>query len=163
MTGWTRVAGAIAAAVVLGTATSLLAEPVRLETAADVRAALLAGREVRVVLIYKSMSLVNEKGQPETSPDAIGGMSLDVFEYFAPGAVGNPEGYLAASHTQVIRHPRHGHVLNYVKLSLYDNGRVKIVAQYLSPTTYEVKMDETFTSRIATRDGAGAAHFFAAP
>ena len=78
---------------------------------------------------YKGMTLVNDKGQPETAPDAVGGMPLGVFEYFAAGAVGNPEGYLVASHTQLIRHPRHGYVLNYVKVSVYDSGRVRIVAQ----------------------------------
>jgi hypothetical protein len=115
---------------------------------------------VRVVLHYKGMALVDGTGQPQPSPDAVGAMNLDTFEYFAAGAVGNKKGYLAASHTQLIRHPRHGHVLNYVKLSVYDSGEVRIVAQYLSPTTYEVKMDETFTTLIANGANKGAAAFF---
>jgi hypothetical protein len=88
-------------------------------------------------------------------------MDLATFEYFAAGAVGNKEGYCVASHAQLIRHPRHGYVLNYVKLSVYDSGTVKIVAQYLSPTTYEVKMDETFTTAVADGTNQGAANFFA--
>jgi hypothetical protein len=47
-----------------------------------------------------------------------------------------------------------------VKLSVYDSGTVKIVAQYLSPTTYEVKMDETFTTTVADGTNKGAAVFF---
>lgn len=81
----------------------------------------------------------------------------------SPRAVGNPEGYLVASHTQLIRHPRHGYVLNYVKVSIYDSGRVRIVAQYLAPGSHEVKMDETFTTEIATTGGKGAAAFFVGP
>jgi hypothetical protein len=90
----------------------------------------------------------------------VGGMDLATFEFFAAGAVGNKEGYLVASHTQLIRHPRYGYVLNYVKLSVYESGTVKIVAQYLLPTTYEVKMDETFTTTVADGTNKGAAVFF---
>ena len=84
-------------------------------------------------------------------------MTLDPWEYFAAGAVGNPVGYVATSSAHLIRHPRHGYVLNYVKVMVYDNGQVKVVAQYLDPRTYEVKMDETFTTEIGDgRNRAGA-------
>ena len=137
------------------------AQPKPLKTAAEIMGALSAGRQVRAVLHYKDMALVDEKGAPQKSPDAVGGMDLATFEYFAAGAVGNKEGYFVASHTQLIRHPRYGYVLNYVKLSVYDGGTVKIVAQYLSPTTYEVRMDETFTTTVADGTNKGAANFFA--
>jgi hypothetical protein len=152
-----------AAAVVLGFAAAGLAEaqPKPLKTAAEIMGALSSGRQVRAVLRYKDMALVDEKGAPQTSPDAVGGMDLATFEYFAAGAVGNKEGYFVASHTQLIRHPRYGYVLNYVKLSVYDSGTVKIVAQYISPTTYEVRMDETFTTTVADGTNRGAANFFA--
>ena len=137
------------------------AQPKPLETAGEILAALSSGRQVRVVLHYKDMALVDEKGAPQKSPDAVGGMDVATFEHFAAGAVGNKEGYFVASHTQLIRHPRYGYVLNYVKLSVYDSGLVKIVAQYLSPTTYDVKMDETFTTTVADGTNKGAANFFA--
>jgi hypothetical protein len=152
----------LAAVVALGfvAAGRAEAQPKPLKTAAEIMAALSSGRQVRAVLHYKDMALVDEKGEPQKSPDAVGGMDLATFEYFAAGAVGNKEGYLVASHTQLIRHPRYGYVLNYVKLSVYDSGAVKIVAQYLSPTTYEVKMDETFTTTVADGTNKGAAVFF---
>ena len=152
----------LAAVVVLGfvAAGRAEAQPKPLKTAAEILAALSSGRQVRAVLHYKDMALVDEKGEPQKSPDAVGGMDLATFEYFAAGAVGNKEGYFVASHTQLIRHPRYGYVLNYVKLSVYDSGAVKIVAQYLSPTTYEVKMDETFTTTVADGTNKGAAVFF---
>jgi hypothetical protein len=157
-----RVVVASVAAVFL-TSFVAAAQPVRLESAAEILRALKAGRQVRAVLHYKGMTLTNDKGQPEAAPDAVGGMPLDTFEYFAAGAVGNPEGYLAASHAQLIRHPRHGYVINYVKVSVFDSGRVRILAQYLTPGTHEVKMDETFSTDIATAAGQGAAAFFAGP
>ena len=152
----------LAAVVALGfvAAGRAEAQPKPLKTAAEILAALSSGRQVRAVLHYKDMALVDEKGEPQKSPDAVGGMDLATFEYFAAGAVGNKEGYFVASHTQLIRHPRYGYVLNYVKLSVYDSGAVKIVAQYLSPTTYDVKMDETFTTTVADGSNKGAAVFF---
>jgi hypothetical protein len=156
-----RVIAGVTLAGVLAAASPALGQTDQLKSTAEILGALKAGQPVRVVLHYKDMALVDDKGQPDKAPDATGGMTLDTWEYFAAGAVGNPEGYLAASHTQLIRHPRHGYVLNYVKLSVYDGGTVKIVAQYLSPATYEVRMDETFTTQVASDAKKGAAVFHA--
>ena len=108
------------------------------------------------------MKLFDEKGEPvEKVPDAVGGMDLATFEFFAAGSIGNPEGYFASSHTHLINHPRYGVVMNYVKLSVYENGKVKIRAQYLSPTDYSVKMDETFETKINNgRNDGGACFYF---
>jgi hypothetical protein len=133
----------------------------QLASAADVLAALKAGKPVRGVFHYKDMKLADDAGKEEASPDATGGMTLDAWEYFAAGAVGNPVGYLATSQAHLIRHPRYGYVLNYVKVSIYDDGKVKIVAQYLEPTTYEVKMNETFTTEVAGGKTKAGAFFFA--
>ena len=153
----------LAAVVALGflAAGRAEAQPKPLKSAAEIMGALSAGRQVRAVLHYRDMALVDEKGAPQKSPDAVGGMDLATFEHFAAGAVGNKEGYFVASHTQLIRHPRYGYVLNYVKVSVYDSGMVKIVAQYLSPMTYEVRMDETFTTTVADGTTKGAANFSA--
>ena len=51
------------------------AEPARCSDA-EILGALSAGRQVRAVFHYKGMTLVNDKGQPETAPDAVGGMPL---------------------------------------------------------------------------------------
>jgi len=136
------------------------AQPKPLGSAAEILSALKAGGQVRVVLHFKGMRLVNEKGQPEEAPDAFSAMILEPYEYFAAGAIGNPVGYLASSHAQLIRHARYGYIYDYVKVSVYDNNQVKILVQYLSPTTFELKMEETFTTDIATGQTGGKAAFF---
>jgi hypothetical protein len=150
----------LALAVATLAAAPASARPKPLESAAAVLAALKAGTPVRAVFHYKDMKLADDAGKEETPPDATGGMSLDAWEYFAAGVVGNPVGYVATSQAHLIRHPRYGYVLNYVKVSIYDNGQVKIVAQYLAPATYEVKMDETFTTEIADGKNNAGAFFF---
>ena len=136
------------------------AGPMSLGNFADVYAALKAGQRVRAVFQYKLMALTVEGRKEEKVPDAVGGMELGTFEYFASGSVGNKEGFLTASHTQLIRHPRHGLVLNYVKVSLYESGAVRILAQYLDPLTYALKMDETFDSIVADGRNGGGAFFY---
>ena len=109
---------------------------------------------------YKDMKRTDSEGKESSAPGANGGMAPDTWEYFAAGSIGNPVGYIATSSAHLIRHPRYGYVLNHVKVSVYDNGQVKIVAQYITPTTYEVKMDETFTTVVADGKNQAGAFFF---
>jgi hypothetical protein len=150
----------VAILVILFTAPPLAAQPKPLGSAAEILSALKAGGQVRVVLHFKDMKLVNEKGEAEKSTDAFSAMILEPYEYFAVGAIGNPVGYLASSHASLIRHARYGYIYDYVKVSVYDNGQVKILVQYLSPTTFELKMEETFTTEVASGSNAGQAAFF---
>ena len=140
--------------------TDAWARPKLLKSAPEILAALKAGSGVHAVFHYKDMKLTDSEGKESSAPDATGGMALDTWEYFAAGSIGNPVGYIATSSAHLIRHPRHGYVLNYVKVSVYDNGQVKIVAQYLEPVTYEVKMDETFTTQVADGKNKAGAFFF---
>jgi len=158
----TRRAFALSLMLVVATlaAAPASARPKQLGNAAAVLAALKSGAPVRAVFHYKEMKLTDDEGVVATAPDATGGMSLDAWEYFAAGVIGNPVGYVATSVAHLIRHPRHGYVLNYVKVSIYDNGKVKILAQYVTPATYEVKMDETFETVIADGKNDGGAFFF---
>jgi len=142
--------------------TALAAAPVatRLDSALEIRAALRAGGRVRAVLEYKKMHLVDRNGQELQAPDAIGGLDLEPFEYFAAGSIGNDIGYLTASHAQLVRHSRDGYVTNYVKVTVEDTGTVRILAEYLDPHTDELLMDETFTTEIADGVNKGGAFFY---
>ena len=159
-----KAALAMALAAVLGcpplSARIPSAEAVPLKDFASLMAALESGGSVRAVFRYREMTLT-VAGKPEpVSPDAVGGMALSAWEAFAAGVVGNPERYVTSSESRLIRHPRYGVVLNYVKASVYESGAVKILAQYLDPRTFKVRMDETFTARIGGEGGGGGAYFF---
>jgi hypothetical protein len=155
-----RALPAIAAVLALFAVAATAAEPLLIRNFGELLTALKSGERVRAVFQYKAMTLTVE-GKPEDKvPDAVGGMGLDTYEYFAAGAVGNKEGFLSFSQTQPIRHPRHGYVLNYIKVSVYESNAVKILAQYLDPKTYEVKMDETFTTTMGDGRNSGGAFFY---
>ena len=149
----------LAAVVALGflAAGRAEAQPKPLRTAAEIMAALSSGRQVRAVLHYKDMALVDEKGAPRNNPHAVGWDGSRDVRCTSPRAPSATRRVLRR-----LAYPAHPpsagrDVLNYVKLSVYDNGTVKIVAQYLSPTTYEVRMDETFTTTVADGANKGAA------
>lgn len=116
---------------------------------------LKSGESVRAIIHYELCRLVID-GKEEVAPNAIGGMDLNTFEYFAKGSVRNDNAFISASETVLISHPRYGYVLNYVKLRIYEDDNVEIVARYLDPKTYEVKMDETFYARINNGNNSGA-------
>jgi len=111
--------------------------------------ALTSGKDVRAVIYYGETVLVID-GKEEDAPDAVGGMSMWPYEYFAPGVVRNDRAYVTASETALIYHPSYGHVYNYVKMRLYSDDAVEIRAQYLDPKTFEIKMDETFKGKIGS-------------
>ncbi len=111
--------------------------------------ALNAGYEVRVVIHYAKCKLEIDGEIQESSPDAIGGMEIDVYEYFAPMTVYNKLAFVVNSKSKLIQNPLgEGYVYNYVKLKTYADNSVIVIAQYLDPLTYEVIMDEKFIGVI---------------
>lgn len=113
--------------------------------------ALRTGSDVRAVIYYSRCKLIVDSVETK-APDAIGGMSFSTFEYFAANSVRNPKAFVTTSQTMLISHPRQGHVYNYVKIKIYEDDTVEIIAKYLNPTTYQVVMDETFYGKISSGD-----------
>lgn len=105
-----------------------------------------AGGQVRAVFRYARCRLVMD-GDTTQAPDAVGGMELSNFEYFAPKSVGNDMAFVSSSQTALIAR-RKGHVYNYVKLKIYQDGRAEITARYLEPPKMKVRMDELFLGRL---------------
>lgn len=125
----------------------LFAEPLQLKNFEEFYESIISGNEVKVVIHYRKTDLIVDD-KPEAAPDAIGGMNIDIYEYFAAGTVRNDKEFISTSKSVLIKHPVYGYVLNYVKMRIYDDETVQIVAQYINPVTYEVKMDETFKGAI---------------
>jgi len=113
--------------------------------------ALRTGSEVRAVIYYSRCKLIVDSVETK-APDAIGGMSFNTFEYFAPNAARNPKAFVTTSQTMLITHPKQGHVYNYVKIRVYEDDSVEINAKYLNPTSYQVLMDETLYGKISSGD-----------
>ena len=135
----------------------LAAETKQLEDFDQLMERLFQGEQVRVVIHYGDCKLMID-GQEVASPEATGGMEIDSFEYFAPGAVGNELAYFVFSKTKLINLGRY--VYNYAKLRVFADGKVEITAQYVDPQTYEITLDETFLSEINNDDNKGAVFFF---
>jgi len=120
------------------------------------------GELVRVVIRYGECDLIIDGERMESSPDAVGGMSLETFEWFSAGLFGNNPAYVAASKSVLIENPiGEGYVYNYVKIRIYENERVTVIARYLDPLNMSVLMDETFETILYNGKNKGAATFFA--
>jgi hypothetical protein len=136
------------------------AKPVQLKNFKDVFAALKAGETVKGVFHYKMCKLISDNEEVEKVPDAIGGFTILSFEYFAPGSIRNKQGFISTSKTVLINHPRYGFVKNYAKIRIFDDNKIRIIAQYITPNTYEIKMDESFYTVINDGKNKGGAYFY---
>lgn len=134
--------------MLLLTSSSFILNPsAELKNFNELLTALKEGKNIRVIIHYAKCRLVID-GREEKSPEAIGGMDLKTFEYFARKSVKNDKAFIASSETVLIFHQRYGYVFNYIKIRIYEDESVEIIARYLDPKTYEVKMDETFYSSL---------------
>lgn len=135
-------------------------KPVLLKNFNEVLSSLKSGEKVKIVIHYAKCKL-NIEGKDTLAPDAIGGMDINAFEYFAPKSVKNDKAFISTSQSVLIYHPKRGHLLNYVKVKLDEDNKINILAQYLDVKTYEVKMNETFISALAESEaGTGGVYFY---
>lgn len=110
---------------------------------------LKSGKEIRLVIHYKDCKLISGNRIREKSPDAIGGMKIDTWEYFAPKSIGNQKAFVATSVSKLIANPLgKGYVFNYVKVRIFEDNEVEITARYIDAQTIETTMDESFYSTI---------------
>jgi len=110
----------------LAAITAAVAQPKALKNFDELMAALNAGYNVKVVIHYGKCKLVTDNGVQDKSPDAIGGMTIDTYEYFAPKAVcGNENASVVFSENKLIKNPKgKGFVYNYAKFRVEPTGKV---------------------------------------
>lgn len=123
--------------------------------------ALKNGNTISLVIHYGKCQLISDNEIAEKVPDAIGGMNIDVYEYFAAGAVRNKKAFVVSSNSKLIQNPiGEGFVYNYVKFKAYEDGEIKITAKYLDPQTMEENMTENFFTTINDGNNEGAVYLY---
>jgi len=128
----------------------------------DMMARLKKGDDLKVVIHYGKCRLINENEIREYSPDAIGGMEIHNFEYFAKKSIGNDKAFMATSTSHLIENPiGQGYVYNYVKLKIKEDNSVVITARYLNSKTHEEVMSEKFFTDINNGDNDAGVYLFA--
>ena len=138
---------------------AVFAQTTQLTSSESLFKSLKDGEDVNVVIHYAKCKLVID-GEETPAPDAIGGMKLIPYEYFAKMSIRNEKAYVTASETRLISHRSYGYVLNYVKIRIFEDDSIEIIARYLDPNTYEVKMDETFNATINNGSNDGAVYLY---
>ncbi len=149
-------------AITLAAFTAAIAQPKALKNFDELMAALNTGYNVRVVIHYAKCTLVADNELQDKSPDAIGGMTIDTYEYFAPKAVrGNEHAFVVFSENKLIQNPKgKGFVYNYAKFKVEDTGKVKVTVMYLDPNTQEELMSENFFTQFGDSAKEQAIYFY---
>lgn len=123
----------------------------------ELLSALRQGEDASLVIEYGNCKLISDN-EESIAPNAIGGMPIDVWEYFAPMAIGNPQAFIVCSQTKLIN--LNGFVYNYVKLKISADNTVVLTAQYVLPDSFELDMNEKFFTTINDGKNDGAAFFY---
>ena len=138
----------------------LMAKSHKLESFDQVMDALKEGNTVRAVFYYKDCQMISDNEIEEEGVDAIGGMKIETWEFFAKNSIRNKEAFVVCSTSKLIANPLgKGYVYNYVKIKIKETGKVKITANYVDSVTHEETMTENFFTEI-NKGEVGAAHFF---
>lgn len=146
-------------ACVLVTATSFAGD--QLKSFDEIMNALKSGDKVSAVFYYAKCQLIADNAIEDDIPDAIGGMTIDTWEFFEKGSIRNDKAFVVSSTSKLIAEPRgDGYVMNYVKVKISDDNKVRIIARYIDPVTYETKMDESFYGDINDGKNDSGMHFF---
>ncbi len=137
----------------------------QLESFEQIMTSLKEGKSVKAIIYYGKCKLFSDGIEEPKSPDAIGGMKLETFEYFDSSVFkGKVPSFVTSSQTILINHPTYGYVYNYVKLKIRMDNSVEITARYLKPrklsSKFKVVMDETFKGTIKDQSNNGAVSFF---
>jgi len=135
-----------------------IGNPERINSISELLNKLKDGYTPRIIINYSLC--ISDNQDSEVTKEIIGGMTLDNFEYFSPGSINNPNGYIATSESHLIQHNKYGNVLNYIKIRFFDNEKVEIIARYLNPETFEVIMDQTYKSIINNSKNNGGVSLF---
>ena len=131
----------------------------------EIMTALKAGKSVKAVIYYGKCKLFSDGVEEAESPNAIGGMKLDTYEYFDSSVFkGKVPSFVTSSQTVLINQNYYGYVYNYVKIKVRTDNSVEITARYLKPrkfsSKFKVVMDETFKGQINDGTNEGAVQFF---
>ncbi len=132
-------------------------QPVKLKNFDDLMTALNGGETVRVIVQYAKCTLISDNEVEPKSPDAVGGMTIDTYEYFAKKAVRNNEkAFVVFSENKFIQYPKgDGFVYNYAKFKIEDDGKVKITVMYIDPITHKELMNENFFTTLSDDSTSG--------
>lgn len=128
----------------------------------DMMTRLKKGDNLKVVIHYGKCRMISENEIQDYSPDAIGGMEIHNFEYFAKKSIGNDHAFMATSTSHLIENPiGEGYVYNYVKVKILENNSVVITARYLDSESKKEIMSEKFFTDINNGDNDAGVYLFA--
>ena len=127
----------------------------------ELMTALNSGKEVKMVMHYAKCQMISDNEIEDKVPAAIGGMTIDVYEFFEKGAVRNDQAFVVFSESKLIRYPKgEGYVYNYVKVKITADNKVKITAEYLNPVNFSVMMTENFFTTVNDTKNEGGVSLF---
>lgn len=126
-----------------------IAQNTRITSFDHLMESLNSGAPIRVIIHYALCKLQEDQNTQSPVPDAITGMDIDTYEYFAPGAAHNKIAFVVFSNAKLIKNPvGKGFVYNYGKVRINADNTVQVTANYIHPKRFKTKMEEIFIGKL---------------
>jgi hypothetical protein len=107
-----------------------------------------AGERVRIVIEYQKCAW-QDTTKKTVTPNAITGMDIDTYEFFAPGVIHKKMAFVVFANSKLIQNPKgKGFVYNYGKVRINADNTVLITAKYIDPKTFKEQMNEVFVGKL---------------
>ena len=136
-------------------------QTVRISNFDELMKSLNNGEPVRVIIHYAQCKFATEKETPIAPPNAITGLNIDTYEFFASGAAHNKLAFVVFSDSKLIKNPLgKGFVYNYGKVRISADNSAQVTAQYIHPKNYKILMNETFLGMVNDGKNGGAIDLF---
>jgi hypothetical protein len=127
----------------------LICQFIRISDFENLMLSLNSGDKVRVIIHYGLCKWAPDQKDHSPVPDAITGMDIDTYEYFAPGVTNNKTAFVVFGNSKLIKNPMgKGFVYNYGKVKINADNTVLVNAKYIHPKSFKVLMDESFIGTI---------------
>ena len=139
-----------------------IAQPKQIKSFDNLMDALNRGERVRCVIHYAKCTLIRNNELQDKSPEAVSGLDIDTYEYFARHVVrGNEKAFLVFSANHFIQNPiGRGYVYNYGKVRIDEEGKIIITVTYVEPLTLEETMNQKFYTDINDGKNNGGVYFY---
>lgn len=136
----------IAACVLSGTSQ---AQTVKLTSFQELKKALEAGQTLKVVIHFANCHAIGADKKTEASPGIVSGFTIGSFDFFPKNSARNSKGFISlASGYMNETLPGKGYMHNFLRLKIFEDGKVAITTSQINPLTFENDSWELYDAQM---------------
>ena len=148
----------VAACILSGTS---LAQTAELTSYQELKMALEAGKTLRVIVHFANCQPVGTDKKAESSPGIVSGFTIGSFDFFPKNSVRNSKDFISlVSGNMTESLPGKGYVYRFLRLKVFEDGKIAITSSQVNPLTFENDTLELYETQLYDGETAEAGIYF---